>query len=51
MNLGLVNYVISKYVLLALFCVIQCTMLLGIVFFALGFHGGAAGLRRDARRR
>ncbi|WP_437639008.1 FHA domain-containing protein [Sorangium sp. So ce854] len=40
-NLGLVNYVLSKYLLLAVFCVIQCTILLAIVFFALGFHGGA----------
>ncbi|WP_437290355.1 FHA domain-containing protein [Sorangium sp. So ce406] len=39
-NLGLVNYVLSKYLLLAVFCVIQCTILLAIVFFALGFHGG-----------
>ncbi len=41
-NLGLFNYVMSKYVLLAFFCVVQCTMLLGIVFFGLGFHGGLA---------
>jgi ABC-type multidrug transport system ATPase subunit len=39
-NLGLVNYVLSKYILLAGFCIIQCTLLLSIVFFALGFHGG-----------
>lgn len=39
-NLGLINYVLSKYVLLAFFCIVQCTMLLAIVFFALGFHGG-----------
>lgn len=39
-NLGLVNYVMSKYLLLAGFCVIQCTVLLAIVFFILGFHGG-----------
>jgi ABC-type multidrug transport system ATPase subunit len=39
-NLGLVNYVLSKYLLLAGFCIIQCTVLLGIVFFFLGFHGG-----------
>jgi hypothetical protein len=36
----LLNYVLSKYVLLSFFCVIQCAMLLGIVFFALGFNGG-----------
>src|SRR5829696_473219 len=39
-NLGLLNYVMSKYVLLSGFCVIQCTVLLAVVFFALGFHGG-----------
>jgi ABC-type multidrug transport system ATPase subunit/predicted component of type VI protein secretion system len=39
-NLGLINYVMSKFVLLSLFCVVQCGMLLGIVFFALGFNGG-----------
>ncbi len=39
-NLKLFNYVASKYILLCLFCVIQCTMLLGIVFFSLGFNGG-----------
>jgi ABC-type multidrug transport system ATPase subunit/pSer/pThr/pTyr-binding forkhead associated (FHA) protein len=40
-NLGLVNYVLSKYLLLAMFCVLQCTCLLGIVFPALGLPGGA----------
>jgi hypothetical protein len=39
-NLGLVNYVMSKYVLLAAFCLVQCTMLLGISFVTLGFNGG-----------
>lgn len=39
-NLGLVNYVLSKYILLAMFCIVQCAVLLGIVFFTLGFHGG-----------
>ena len=39
-NLGLLNYVMSKFMLLALFCVVQCAMLLAIVFFSLGFHGG-----------
>src|SRR6185369_1136818 len=39
-NLGLVNYVFSKYLLLALFCILQCACLLGIVFFALGLPGG-----------
>jgi ABC-type multidrug transport system ATPase subunit/pSer/pThr/pTyr-binding forkhead associated (FHA) protein len=39
-NLGLFNYVFSKFVLLSLFCVIQCTILLTIVFFSLGYSGG-----------
>jgi hypothetical protein len=39
-NLKLFNYVFSKFVLLSLFCVIQCTILLAIVFFALGYNGG-----------
>ena len=39
-TLGLFNYVMSKYALLCFFCIVQCTMLLSIVFFALGFHGG-----------
>jgi hypothetical protein len=39
-NLGLFNYVFSKFWLLTFFCVIQCTLLLGITFFALGFNGG-----------
>jgi len=39
-NLGLFNYVVSKFLLLSVFCVVQCTLLLTIVFFMLGFHGG-----------
>jgi ABC-type transport system involved in multi-copper enzyme maturation permease subunit len=39
-NLRLFNYVFSKFVLLSLFCVVQCTVLLTIVFFALGYNGG-----------
>ena len=39
-NLRLLNYVLSKYLLLGFFCIVQCSMLLGIVFFALGFNGG-----------
>ena len=39
-NLGLINYVLSKYLLLAFFCVIQCACLLGIVFAALELPGG-----------
>lgn len=39
-NLSLFNYVFSKFVLLSLFCVIQCAILLAIVFFSLGYSGG-----------
>ncbi|MBP9112706.1 MAG: ATP-binding cassette domain-containing protein, partial [Polyangiaceae bacterium] len=39
-NLSLVNYVLSKYLVLAFVCILQCTMLLAIVFFSLGFSGG-----------
>lgn len=39
-NLSLFNYVFSKYIILSGICIIQCAMLLGIVFVALGFHGG-----------
>ena len=39
-NLGLFNYVFSKFIILSMICVLQCTILLGIVFFGLGFHGG-----------
>ena len=39
-NLRLVNYLLSKYILLSFFCIAQCAMLLAIVFFALGFNGG-----------
>jgi ABC transport system ATP-binding/permease protein len=40
-NLGLVNYIFSKFAFLTLICAFQCAVLLAIVFFALGFHGGA----------
>lgn len=39
-NLKLFNYVASKFLLLTVICVIQCTILLAIAFFALGFNGG-----------
>jgi ABC transport system ATP-binding/permease protein len=39
-NLKLLSYLFSKFVLLSLFCIVQCTVLLAIVFFALGFNGG-----------
>jgi hypothetical protein len=41
-NLGLFNYVVSKFLLLSLVTVVQCSVLLGIVFFALGFSGGVS---------
>jgi ABC-type multidrug transport system ATPase subunit/pSer/pThr/pTyr-binding forkhead associated (FHA) protein len=46
-NLGLFNYVMSKFMLLTLFCVMQCAMLLGIVFPALGFEGGPAAFAQE----
>jgi ABC transport system ATP-binding/permease protein len=39
-NLKLGNYVFSKFLLLSFICVIQCSILLAIVFFALGYNGG-----------
>jgi ABC transport system ATP-binding/permease protein len=39
-NLKLFNYVSSKFLLLCLVCIAQCTVLLAIAFFALGFNGG-----------
>jgi ABC-type multidrug transport system ATPase subunit/pSer/pThr/pTyr-binding forkhead associated (FHA) protein/ABC-type transport system involved in multi-copper enzyme maturation permease subunit len=39
-NLSLFNYVMSKYIILSLVCIFQCAMLLGIVYFAIGFNGG-----------
>lgn len=41
-NLKLTNYLFSKFFLLSLMCVVQCSVLLSIAFFALGFEGGAA---------
>ena len=35
-NLSIVNYVMSKFTLLTLLCVVQCTVLLTIVFLSLG---------------
>jgi ABC-type multidrug transport system ATPase subunit/pSer/pThr/pTyr-binding forkhead associated (FHA) protein len=46
-NLGLFNYIMSKFLLLCIFCVIQCGILLAIVFFALGFEGGGAAFGRE----
>lgn len=39
-NLKIGNYVFSKFLLLSFLSMLQCAILLGIVFFALGFHGG-----------
>jgi len=39
-NLKLGNYVLSKFALLSLVCVVQCAILLTIVFFSLGYNGG-----------
>lgn len=41
-NLAAVNYVLSKFLVLAALCIVQCTLLLGIVFFSLGLGGGIA---------
>jgi ABC-type multidrug transport system ATPase subunit/pSer/pThr/pTyr-binding forkhead associated (FHA) protein len=46
-NLGLFNYVLSKYALLSSFCVVQCATLLGIVFVALGFNGGPSAFASE----
>jgi hypothetical protein len=46
-NLRLLNYVLSKFILLGFFCLIQCTLLLSIVFFALGLAGGPAAFLVD----
>ncbi|MEI8255606.1 MAG: ABC transporter permease, partial [Deltaproteobacteria bacterium] len=40
-NLSVVNYVLSKFVMLSALSVIQCTVLLGIVYPALGLGGGS----------
>lgn len=39
-NLKLFNYVLSKFLLLCLICIVQCSVLLAIAFFSLGFNGG-----------
>ncbi len=40
-NLSIFNYVASKFTLLSILCVVQCTILLGIVYPALGLGGGS----------
>lgn len=41
-NLGLFNYLFSKFAFLSVVCAVQCTLLFSIVYFALGFNGGSA---------
>jgi hypothetical protein len=40
-NLSVVNYALSKFLVLSVLCVIQCAVLLSIVFFSLGLAGGS----------
>ena len=40
-NLSIVNYVMSKFVMLTLLSIVQCTVLLGIVYPAIGLGGGS----------
>ncbi len=42
-NLGVVNYTLSKFFVLAGLCLIQCAILLSIVFYSLGLAGGVLG--------
>ena len=42
-NLSIVNYVMSKFTLLAILCTVQCFVLLTIVFAALGLGDGSPG--------
>lgn len=41
-NLSPLNYALSKFIVLSGLCVLQCTVLLAIVFFSLGLSGGGA---------
>lgn len=41
-NLGVTNYVLSKFLILALLCIVQCSILLAIVFPSLGLAGGGS---------
>lgn len=40
-NLGVLNYVLSKFLVLGLLCVLQCAVLLSVVFVSLDLSGGA----------
>lgn len=41
-NLSVFNYALSKFFVLSALCVIQCTVLLSIVFLSLGLAGGSS---------
>lgn len=41
-NLGITNYVLSKFMVLGALSLLQCAVLLAIVFVTLGFQGGSA---------
>lgn len=43
-NLGLFNYIFSKFAFLSLVCAFQCAVLYAIVFFTLGLNGGISSL-------
>lgn len=43
-NLGLFNYIYSKFLFLSLVCAFQCSVLYVIVFFTLGLNGGIGAL-------
>lgn len=46
-NLKIVPYVLSKFLLLCGVCIVQCTVLLAIVFLILGFEGGPAAFAQE----
>lgn len=43
-NLGLFNYIFSKFLFLSLVCAFQCAVLYVIIFFTLGLNGGLQAL-------
>ncbi len=43
-NLGLFNYIFSKFAFLSVVCAFQCAVLYAIVFFTLGLNGGISAL-------
>ena len=50
-NLGLFNYVFSKFILLSLFCIVQCTILLGDRVLRARLQRRPAGVRASSSRR